>query len=117
MHGKARPWWSSTGSKIVKLLMSITSGGCFLAVLGIGYAQDNPLPTTLLRATIAMLAGLLLARWWGLTIRKQLAYIFLDDLKHKEAAASDETSDDTETDANQQTAGAEVAAGTEVATE
>jgi len=80
-------------------------------MLGIGYALDNPLPTSLLRATIAMLAGLLLARWWGLTIRKQLAYIFLDELKQKEVASSDETPDNTET------AGAEVAAETETATE
>ena len=80
-------------------------------MLGIGYALDNPLPTSLLRATIAMLAGLLLARWWGLTIRKQLAYIFLDELKQKEVASSDETPDSTET------AGAEVAAETETATE
>lgn len=87
----------------MKLFMSITSGGCFLAVLGIGYAQGNPLPTTILRATVAMLAGLLLARWWGLTIRKQLAYIFLDDLKQKETA-SEEAPENTETDTTEQTA-------------
>ena len=46
-------------------MMSITSGGCFIAVLAIGYAQDNPLPTTLMRATIAMLAGLLLSDGGG----------------------------------------------------
>mgnify|MGYP004071217813 CR=1 FL=1 len=71
-------------------MMSITSGGCFIAVLAIGYAQDNPLPTTLMRATIAMLAGLLLTRWWGLTVRKQLAFIFIDDLQQKETAISEE---------------------------
>ncbi len=101
----------------MKLLMSITSGGCFLVMLGIGYAQNNPLPTTLLRATIAMLAGLLLARWWGLTIRKQLAYNFMGDLKQKETAASEETPDSRETDATEQTAGTEVVAGTEAAGE
>ncbi len=91
-------------------MMSITSGGCFIAVLAIGYAQDNPLPTTLMRATIAMLAGLLLSRWWGLTVRKQLAFIFLDDLKQKEEAASEDTPVVTEGDATEPTAEAEVAA-------
>jgi len=94
----------------VKLMMSITSGGCFMAVLAIGYALDNPLPVTLMRATIAMVAGLLLSRWWGLTVRKQLAFIFLDDLKKKEEAASEATPDNTETDATEQTAETEVAA-------
>ena len=81
-----------------------------MAVLAIGYAQDNPLPTTLMRATIAMLAGLLLSRWWGLTVTKQLAFIFLDDLKQKEEAASEETPENTETEATKQTAETEVAA-------
>ena len=94
----------------MKLMMSITSGGCFIAVLAIGYAQDNPLPTTLMRATIAMIAGLLLTRWWGLTVRKQLAFIFLDDLKQKEETASEETPENTETEATKQTAETEVAA-------
>ena len=94
----------------MKLMMSITSGGCFMAVLAIGYAQDNPLPTTLMRATIAMLAGLLLSRWWGLTVRKQLAFIFLDDLKQKEEAASEGTPENTETETTKQTAETEVAA-------
>ena len=61
-----------------------------MSVLAIGYAQGNPLPTTLLRATVAMLAGLLLTRWWGLTVRKQLAFIFIDDLQQKETAISEE---------------------------
>ena len=81
-----------------------------MAVLALGYAQDNPLPTTLMRATIAMLAGLLLSRWWGLTVRKQLAFIFLDDLKQKEEAASEGTPEHTETEATKQTAETEVAA-------
>ena len=81
--------------------MSITSGGCFLTVLALGYAQQNPLPTTLLRAVIAMLIGLVLTRWWGSMVRKQLAFVFLDDLKQKETAISEETSE--QEDANQPT--------------
>ena len=81
-----------------------------MSVLAIGYAQDNPLPTTLMRATIAMLAGLLLTRWWGLTVRKQLAFIFLDELKHKEETVSEGTPENTETEATKQTAETEVAA-------
>ena len=59
-------------------------------VLALGYAQQNPLPTTLLRAVIAMLIGLVLSRWWGLMVRKQLAFIFLDDLKQKETVLPEE---------------------------
>ena len=90
--------------------MSVISSTCFLTVLALGYAQENSLQVTLLRAVIAMLAGLLLSRWWGLTVRKQLAFIFLDDLKKKEEAASEATPDNTETDATEQTAETEVAA-------
>jgi len=71
-------------------MMSMTSGGCFLTVLALGYAQDNPLSTTLMRAVIAMLIGLILSRWWGLMVRKELAFNFLDDLKQKETALSEE---------------------------
>ena len=71
-------------------MMSMTSGGCFLTVLALGYAQDNPLSTTLMRAVIAMLIGLILSRWWGLMVRKELALNFLDDLKQKETALSEE---------------------------
>jgi len=67
-------------------------------VLALGYAQQNPLPTTLLRAVIAMLIGLVLSRWWGLMVRKQLAFIFLDDLKQKETALSEETTEQEEAD-------------------
>jgi len=67
-------------------------------VLALGYAQQNPLPTTLLRAVIAMLIGLVLSRWWGLMVRKQLAFIFLDDLKQKETALSEETTEQEESD-------------------
>ena len=74
----------------MKLMMSMTSGGCFLTVLALGYAQDNPLSTTLMRAVIAMLIGLILSRWWGLMVRKELAFNFLDDLKQKETALSEE---------------------------
>ena len=71
-------------------MMSMISGGCFLTVLALGYAQDNPLSTTLMRAVIAMLIGLVLSRWWGLMVRKELAFNFLDDLKQKETALSEE---------------------------
>ncbi len=67
-------------------------------VLALGYAQQNPLPTTLLRAVIAMLIGLVLSRWWGLMVRKQLAFIFLDDLKQKETALSEETTEQEESE-------------------
>ena len=67
-------------------------------ILALGYAQQNPLPTTLLRAVIAMLIGLVLSRWWGLMVRKQLAFIFLDDLKQKETALSEETTEQEEAD-------------------
>ncbi|GEM_PF-1262119 len=76
-------------------MMSVISSTCFLTVLALGYAQENSLQVTLLRAVIAMLAGLLLSRWWGLTIRKQLAIIFLDDLKQKETALSEQSADPT----------------------
>ena len=69
-----------------------------MIVLALGYAQQNPLPTTLLRAVIAMLIGLVLSRWWGLMVRKQLAFIFLDDLKQKETALSEETTEQEESD-------------------
>ena len=71
-------------------MMSMISGGCFLTVLALGYAQHNPLSTTLMRAVIAMLIGLVLSRWWGLMVRKELAFNFLDDLKQKETALSEE---------------------------
>jgi len=88
-----------------------------MSVLAIGYAQDNPLPTTLLRATVAMLAGLLLARWWGLTVRKQLAMIFLNDLKQKEETTSGETTENAETEATKQAAESGVTPEAEVAAE
>ena len=81
-----------------------------MSVLAIGYAQGNPLPTTLLRATVAMLAGLLLTRWWGLTVRKQLAMIFLNDLKQKEETTSGETTENAETEATKQATESGVAA-------
>ena len=71
-------------------MMSMISGGCFLTVLALGYAQDNPLSTTLMRAVIAMLIGLVLSRWWGLMVRKELAFNFLDDLKQKETVLPEE---------------------------
>ena len=71
-------------------MMSMISGGCFLTVLALGYAQHNPLSTTLMRAVIAMLIGLVLSRWWGLMVRKELAFNFLHNLKQKETALSGE---------------------------
>ena len=88
-----------------------------MSVLAIGYAQDNPLPTTLLRATVAMLAGLLLTRWWGLTVRKQLAMIFLSDLKQKEQTTTEGTTENAETEATKQATESGVAAEAEVAAE
>ena len=41
--------------------------------LALGYVQENTLPTTLLRAVIAMLIGLFFARWWGLILQRQLS--------------------------------------------
>ena len=35
------------------------------------------------------------SRWWGLTIRKQLAIIFLDDLKQKETTLSEQAANPT----------------------
>ena len=54
--------------------------------------------------------GVAAVRWWGLTVRKQLAFIFLDGLKQKEEAASEDTPVVTEGDATEPTAEAEVAA-------
>ena len=88
-----------------------------MSVLAIGYTQDNPLPATLLRATVAMLAGLLLARWWGLTVRKQLAKIFLNDLKQKEETTYGETTENSETEATKQPAESGVTPEAEVAAE
>ena len=88
-----------------------------MSVLAIGYAQGNPLPTTLLRATVAMLAGLLLTRWWGLTVRKQLAMIFLSDLKQKEQTTTEGTTENAETEATKQATESGVAAEAEVAAE
>jgi hypothetical protein len=43
-----------------------------------------------MRAVIAMLIGLVLSRWWGLMVRKELAFNFLDDLKQKQTALPEE---------------------------
>jgi len=43
-----------------------------------------------MRAVIAMLIGLVLSRWWGLMLRKELAFNFLDDLKQKQTALPEE---------------------------
>ena len=57
----------------MKLMMIMGAGGCFIVALALGYVQENTLPTTLLRAIIAMLIGLFLARWWGLILQRQLS--------------------------------------------
>ena len=57
----------------MKLMMIMGAGGCFIVALSLGYVQENTLPTTLLRAVIAMLIGLFLARWWGLILQRQLS--------------------------------------------
>jgi len=57
----------------MKLMMIMGAGGCFIMALALGYVQENTLPTTLLRAVIAMLIGLFLARWWGLILQRQLS--------------------------------------------
>ena len=57
----------------MKLKMIMGAGGCFIVALALGYVQENTLPTTLLRAVIAMLIGLFLARWWGLILQRQLS--------------------------------------------
>ena len=57
----------------MKLMMIMGAGGCFIVALALGYVQENTLPTTLLRAVIAMLIGLFLARWWGLILQRQLS--------------------------------------------
>ena len=41
----------------MKLMMIMGAGGCFIVALALGYVQENTLPTTLLRAVIAMLIG------------------------------------------------------------
>ena len=56
----------------MKLMMIMGAGGCFIVAFALGYVQENTLPTTLLRAVIAMLIGLFLARWWGLILQRQL---------------------------------------------
>ena len=38
----------------MKLMMIMGAGGCFIVALALGYVQENTLPTTLLRAVIAM---------------------------------------------------------------
>ena len=59
-------------------MMVIGAGLCFAAALALGYVQENTLPTTLLRAIVAMLAGLFLTRWWGLMLKRQLSAAALD---------------------------------------
>ena len=65
----------------MKLMMIMGAGGCFIVALALGYVQENTLPTTLLRAVIAMLIGLFLARWWGLILQRQLSAAAIEKMK------------------------------------
>tara|TARA_B100000029_G_scaffold203911_1_gene201922 strand:- start:1868 stop:2137 length:270 start_codon:yes stop_codon:yes gene_type:complete len=82
----------------MKLMMIMGAGGCFIVALALGYVQENTLPTTLLRAVIAMLIGLFLARWWGLILQRQLSAAAIekmnssnDDQPQSEEADQSET--------------------------
>ena len=69
--------------------MAISAGGCFLGALALGYFQDNTLPTTLLRAVIAMLIGLFLARWWGLLLRRQVSLVMIEEANNEKSLSTD----------------------------
>ena len=73
----------------MKLMMSISAGGCFLGALSLGYLQENTLPTTLLRAVIAMLIGLFLARWWGLLLRRQVSIAMIEEANNEKSLSTD----------------------------
>ena len=73
----------------MKLMMSISAGGCFLGALSFGYLQENTLPTTLLRAVIAMLIGLFLARWWGLLLRRQVSIAMIEEANNEKSLSTD----------------------------
>ena len=74
------------------------AGLCFAAALALGYVQENTLPTTLLRAIVAMLAGLFLTRWWGLMLKRQLSAAALEDAMKKNDSPStgDQKTEDEE---------------------
>ena len=69
--------------------MAISAGGCFLVALALGYLQENTLPTTLLRAVIAMLIGLFLARWWGLLLRRQVSLVMIEEANNEKSLSTD----------------------------
>tara|TARA_B100000676_G_C17487847_1_gene536712 strand:+ start:75 stop:353 length:279 start_codon:yes stop_codon:yes gene_type:complete len=88
----------------MKLMMVMSAGCCFVAALALGYVQDNTLPTTLLRAVIAMLVGLFLARWWGLSLRRQISSASIEGLANKQKAEeTQQPSDETEQTGNSDT--------------
>ena len=82
----------------MKLMIIMGAGGCFIVALALGYVQENTLPTTLLRAVIAMLIGLFLARWWGLILQRQLSAAAIEkmNLSNGEQTPSEEA-DQSET--------------------
>ena len=71
-------------------MMAICAGGCFLGALALGYMQENTLPTTLLRAVIAMIIGLFLARWWGLLLRRQVSIVMIEGANSEKSLSPDE---------------------------
>lgn len=83
----------------MKLMMAISAGGCFLGALALGYLQGNTLPTTLLRAVIAMLIGLFLARWWGLLLRRQVSLVMIEEANNEKSLSTDKPG----TEGNEQT--------------
>ena len=83
----------------MKLMMAISVGVCFLGALGLGYIQENTLPTTLLRAVIAMIIGLFLARWWGLLLRRQVSIAMIEGVNNENSSSPDESA----TEGNEQT--------------
>ena len=83
----------------MKLIMAISAGGCFLVALALGYLQENTLPTTLLRAVIAMLIGLFLARWWGLLLRRQVSLVMIEEANNEKSLYTDKPG----TEGNEQT--------------
>ena len=82
----------------MKLMMIMGAGGCFIVALALGYVQENTLPTTLLRAVIAMLIGLFLARWWGLILQRQLSAAAIEKMNSSNGEQpSSEEADQSET--------------------
>ena len=81
----------------MKLMMIMGAGGCFIVALALGYVQENTLPTTLLRAVIAMLIGLFLARWWGLILQRQLSAAAIEKMNSSNGEQTPSEEDITST--------------------